>query len=184
MDCPPPLVSMETVALPNEDGSLTVVSNATTDTRQVTAGYDLRLNQTQAAVAGEVDLTNRRPAQSATIRYRWSRAIDDRLRPAIQEGSSVCYDPEQSLLVVQLEATVEAGETVSLPLEWSVRLHPAEDINLDGVVDGADQGLLFADWGSDNFRSDLNRDGVVNGADLGLLSAKRGWSAPWLEPTP
>jgi hypothetical protein len=46
------------------------------------------------------------------------------------------------------------------------------DLNLDGVVNGADLGLLLGAWGpcsSSPCTGDLNTDGVVNGADLGLL---------------
>ena len=44
------------------------------------------------------------------------------------------------------------------------------DLNRDGSVDGADLGLLLADWGSPRFPdADINRDGTVNGADLGIL---------------
>jgi hypothetical protein len=42
------------------------------------------------------------------------------------------------------------------------------DINLDGVVLGADLGLLLGNWGFSG-TGDLNNDGVVTGADLGLL---------------
>jgi hypothetical protein len=42
------------------------------------------------------------------------------------------------------------------------------DINLDGVVFGADLGLLLGNWGFSG-TGDLNNDGVVTGADLGLL---------------
>ena len=42
-----------------------------------------------------------------------------------------------------------------------------EDLNNDGVVDGADLGLLLGSWGTGG--QDINGDGVVNGADLGLL---------------
>jgi hypothetical protein len=46
------------------------------------------------------------------------------------------------------------------------------DLNADGMVDGADLGTLFGEWGDcvvDCCLSDLNLDGVVNGADLGIL---------------
>lgn len=48
------------------------------------------------------------------------------------------------------------------------------DLNGDGVVDGADLGLLLAAWDSDDADADLNDDGIVDGADLGLLLAA--WS--------
>ncbi|MFO0875229.1 MAG: hypothetical protein U0575_14830 [Phycisphaerales bacterium] len=44
------------------------------------------------------------------------------------------------------------------------------DLNGDGLVDGADLGLLLAVWGSGGGTpADLNQDGHVDGADLGLL---------------
>jgi len=45
------------------------------------------------------------------------------------------------------------------------------DLNCDGVVDGADLGILLSAWGSDDATADLNGDGVVDGADLGQLLA-------------
>ncbi len=42
------------------------------------------------------------------------------------------------------------------------------DLNGDGVVDGADLGLLLQNWGQPGL-GDLNGDGIVDGADIGLL---------------
>lgn len=46
---------------------------------------------------------------------------------------------------------------------------PSPDLNGDGVVDGADLGILLAAWGVGPSPADLNEDGVVDGSDLGLL---------------
>ncbi len=44
------------------------------------------------------------------------------------------------------------------------------DLTGDGMVDGADLGLLLGDWGRcAGCSGDLNADGTVDGADLGLL---------------
>ncbi|HMN96955.1 MAG TPA: hypothetical protein PKC43_10700 [Phycisphaerales bacterium] len=43
-----------------------------------------------------------------------------------------------------------------------------EDLNGDGVVNGADIGLLLGQWGGPG-SADLDGNGVVDGADLGLL---------------
>jgi len=48
------------------------------------------------------------------------------------------------------------------------------DLNGDGVVDGADLGILLTNWGvclppNAECLGDLNCDGVVDGADLGIL---------------
>ena len=48
------------------------------------------------------------------------------------------------------------------------------DLNGDGVVNGADLGILLAAWGSKGGIADLNGDGVVDGADLGMLLANWG----------
>ncbi len=70
--------------------------------------------------------------------------------------------------------------TATNRLQWPIELNgqlascggsacPA-DQNNDGVVNGADLGLLLGAWGPcPNCRADINIDGVVNGADLGLL---------------
>jgi len=49
------------------------------------------------------------------------------------------------------------------------------DLNGDGVVDGADLGLLLSLWGTSDSLADLNGDGTIDGADLGLLLAN--WTA-------
>lgn len=44
------------------------------------------------------------------------------------------------------------------------------DLNGDGIVDGADLGILLAAWGSSG-SGDLDGNGVIDGADLGLMLA-------------
>lgn len=44
------------------------------------------------------------------------------------------------------------------------------DLNGDGIVNGADLGLLLGNWGGTGL-GDLNDDGVVDGGDLGTLLA-------------
>ena len=50
------------------------------------------------------------------------------------------------------------------------------DFTLDGVVNGADLGLLLSNWGpcGANCPYDLDGNGVVNGADLGLVLSNWG----------
>jgi hypothetical protein len=50
------------------------------------------------------------------------------------------------------------------------------DLNLDGVVDTADLGLLLGAFGSNNPISDINGDMIVDTADLGLLLGSFGSS--------
>ncbi|MFO0875710.1 MAG: laminin B domain-containing protein [Phycisphaerales bacterium] len=51
---------------------------------------------------------------------------------------------------------------------------PLGDLNQDGLVNGADLGILLAAWGSSDSVADLDCDGTVSGADLGVLLA--GWT--------
>ncbi|MDA0659082.1 MAG: hypothetical protein O2931_17285 [Planctomycetota bacterium] len=49
-------------------------------------------------------------------------------------------------------------------------LAPTADLNNDGLVDGADVGIVFNTWGnSPQSVADLNSDGVVDGADLATV---------------
>ena len=60
--------------------------------------------------------------------------------------------------------TLDGWQTQIVAFEVGV---PA-DLNGDGVVNGADLGLLLVDFGGSG-AADLNGDGIVNGADLGLM---------------
>lgn len=55
----------------------------------------------------------------------------------------------------------------ALPLIIASVLAVSPDITADGVVDGADLGLLFGAWGTPD--ADFNDDGVTDSADMGIL---------------
>ncbi|MDG2022354.1 MAG: DNRLRE domain-containing protein [Phycisphaerales bacterium] len=62
-----------------------------------------------------------------------------------------------------------------LIVEWGPKPALPSDINGDGIVNGADLGLLIGDWGPcGGCPGDLDQNGVVNGSDLGLLLASWG----------
>ncbi len=66
---------------------------------------------------------------------------------------------------------------VSLVLVEAMTVLPAgcdADLNGDGMVDGADLGLLLSSWDTSNDAPDLNNDNTVNGDDLGALFASWG----------
>ncbi len=64
-----------------------------------------------------------------------------------------------------------AGSTVTSGsgINWGGPVGPPNpaDLNGDGVVNGADLGILLGAWGTAG--GDINGDGTTNGADLGLL---------------
>jgi hypothetical protein len=64
----------------------------------------------------------------------------------------------------------------------TVALGLAGDLNGDGIVAGADLGLLLSNWGPvtadpASRAADLNRDGTVDGADLGTMLSTWGQTA-------
>jgi hypothetical protein len=73
----------------------------------------------------------------------------------------------------------DCKDLLGAPSQWpllTVTYTPAPppvagDLNGDGVVDGADLGVLLAAWGGTG-PADFTQDGVVDGADLGFLLAK------------
>ncbi len=69
--------------------------------------------------------------------------------------------------------------SISMVVECPPAGNPA-DLNDDGIVDGADLGLMLGAWGlctDDPCLGDLTGDGLVDGADLGLLLGEFGWTA-------
>jgi hypothetical protein len=79
-------------------------------------------------------------------------------------------------LVVGSYSATSGGVSGSLVIGGPTQPPPSclGDLNLDGVVTGADLGLMLGAWGAcpggtAGCLGDLNLDGVVNGADLGLL---------------
>ncbi len=82
--------------------------------------------------------------------------------------------PGDALANLLFDGTI-ASFTSDLEISMSVvafaevAVSPA-DFNQDGVVNGADLGLLIGAWGlCEGCPEDINEDGLVNGADLGLL---------------
>lgn len=70
------------------------------------------------------------------------------------------------------------GLSVVPPSRWS-QPAPSADLNGDGVIDGADLGLLLAAWGAcPSCAADFNGDGTVDGADLGILLQSWSVDAP------
>ncbi len=66
---------------------------------------------------------------------------------------------------------VQFGKSAPVDMDHgTIQLVPAipGDLNGDGVVNGADIGLLLGGWGQPGV-GDINGDGTTNGADLGIL---------------
>ena len=79
----------------------------------------------------------------------------------------------QNYLVEGLGGIITAAEYPIGGVGRIVRRDVAADVNGDGVVNGSDLSMIFADWGqctsSGNCLSDITGDGMVDGADLGYV---------------
>ena len=184
-DCGPKLQPMTTTRIPDFDADgnptnlLITVSEADTDTRTIVAVYETPYSDWIGTYTmdGTVEFTNRTNVRRK-MRFRQSIRLDDGIMPVIPPAfPEVCWEPEIRRLVTYYEQVVPAGETAEIPIFWEIttRLEAQlADVNADGIVDSADQGLLMAAFGTDNPLYDLNQDGVVNGDDLGILLSQ--WS--------
>jgi lysophospholipase L1-like esterase len=79
---------------------------------------------------------------------------------------------EQTLLVDGTHPTLTGSRTFAQLLwrELIAAAGPTADLNRDGVVNGADFGLLLGQWGCvDPGYADLTGDGCVTGEDLSIL---------------
>jgi hypothetical protein len=72
------------------------------------------------------------------------------------------------LHLVAWDANGSYLDAMPVSLEVQVGALPTGDLNGDGVVSGADLGILLGAWGTSG-PGDLNGDGLVAGSDLGLL---------------
>jgi len=165
--------------LPDGEGLIIAVFEFQGPTRTVVASYEYPEVATLGAFPcdGNIDIVNL-TAQNRRMRYRQSILIPDGLVPVIpSESSELCWEPETNRLIGFFETVVPANEEVTIPISWEVNLRFADmlaDIDGNGRVDAADQGILMSDFGTSNPRSDLNNDGTVNAEDLGILLSQ--WS--------
>ncbi|MSR18572.1 MAG: hypothetical protein EXS00_05285 [Phycisphaerales bacterium] len=85
--------------------------------------------------------------------------------------SFVCNrEPVSGTASIGLFKAGAAGDPVSVSVTVPVPSSPANPADLDGngVIDGADLGALFANWGGTG-ASDINADGITDGEDLAVL---------------
>lgn len=86
---------------------------------------------------------------------------------------SIAVDPHPGSLNRAGCVTIELGDSFACYLVMQSGDESAVDLNLDGLVDGADLSLLLLHWGGIG-AADLNLDGIVDGEDLGILLIRWG----------
>jgi hypothetical protein len=114
----------------------------------------------------------------AGITYRmWVNPVVSQPEPAAPDA--VFALSQVNSLPTSLRISNGGGCTtdeIRVGLTWASVLPQAPvcvgDLHMDGTVDGADLGVLLAEWGTAG--ADLDGDGVTGGSDLGLLLAAWG----------
>ncbi len=155
------------------DGIWVVEAHDDNATKKTDVIYTIETTDWEWQMDGEITTQNKMASNRLhTFQMRWK--IPDGKKPVVTDGD-VCWEWSQRVIVAEWKTAVGPLQTEVVPIDWAIRLHHVADINEDGIVDGEDRGILFADWQTDSQRSDLNRDGVVNGEDLGLLNVCWGW---------
>lgn len=93
--------------------------------------------------------------------------------PVPSEGLVYGKSTQVSALVLPTQVgTPRPGTTVGVFAVWNPCPAPPPaigDLNRDGVVNGADIGVLLGRWGTSDFDADLDHNGIVAGGDLAIL---------------
>jgi agmatine/peptidylarginine deiminase len=110
----------------------------------------------------------------------WAGNRDEALTASITRnvGNFVAADGTVRFMVYAERVADETFHDYAAVTVTSITPAPAcpGDFDGGGLVDGADLGVLLAQWGAcPGCQPDLNGDGLVDGADLGVLLA--GWGA-------
>ncbi len=166
-DCPPVLVPF-VVDRQLVDGLLFSSGSVQTDTRRVDVEYvDNRFSLGPTLwIDGLATLKNRRDVQ-ALVKYRNAVPLDPSFVVEIPIDSPACLEGDR--IVGYWEASIPAGDSVSISISWSVLVFDLADLNRDGYVDAIDLGFFLVEWGDPDSIADFNFDGVVDGIDLGLF---------------
>lgn len=125
------------------------------------------------------------PGIDRHAQYVWGvRYIDDIVStrqdydPSAEDGPEVVtfhLTDAQFSTVAIVDTAATVLERVSFTAYGVARHQWRADLNGDGAVDGADQGILLGTYGTSIgdagylSEADLNLDGVVDGADMGIL---------------
>ena len=125
--------------------------------------------------------TTRVEGQGASMTKNFEDPLDT--EPALQitditgspAGPALFASSVDTLQIIQGGDPNPASEPLFQPHDWYLDNYTVfapscvGDANADGVVDGADLGMLLGAWGGLAPNLDLNFDGAIDGADLGLL---------------
>lgn len=180
----------------HESKSVSATATATgTADAEATASADIRIDGEGAQTAVHIDISGSSSAYAdcgeASAEMNVVSGKTDPIIIELGEPANVVMCSEAFTLVpitggideqagwhqpgtyaLNFSVSASAGERSCTLRFESVGLNP--DFNNDGVVDGADLGILLSAWGGCDAlecSQDLNFDGVVDGADLGILLA-------------
>lgn len=117
-------------------------------------GYDYRTGTSMAC-----------PHVAGVVALLWSR------NPQLSWQQVIEIVKSTARPLAALEGITATGGMVNA--DAALRAVDPADLNVDGVIDAADLGILLAHWGEAGI-GDLNHDGTIDGVDVGALLAS--WS--------
>ena len=135
-----------------------------TSNRPVTVDIDLSLAKSFEWNSGPVRLVDYGPTGTKVTARNTCRNGSAKNDKAIQAGAGSIRD----IVRFTLEP-LQSGEAVA-----RIVPRPASDLDGDGDVDAADQGILLGAWAEESHVGDVNLDGLVDHRDLATLLAE--WS--------
>ncbi len=159
----------------HEGGWKTWIGKVTLDNVGEPEGPYLR-NPNLGDLRGTISTFNWDP-YSLAISYRLTISLDPSFEGVVYDSGDI-FGTEHEVAAGILSCNtkyywrVEAvtpHETMQSPETRWFRIMMSEDINVDGIVDSADLGLLLSVYGSAEPAADFNSDGRVDAADIGML---------------
>ena len=169
-DCRPPLNSFGVHREELSGGWLHTTGGLVNNTRMLEVDYldNRRMDQFEFVSQGWVDLTNI-SKQNRKIKYRHEVSINFGAYTTHQDTLDYEVCASGSSVTFYCEENVMPGETKRVEWSYTVEIEPFGDLNGDGLINGYDMGLFFAEWGMSDSPADFNNDGIVDPEDLAIL---------------
>lgn len=143
MFCPPMLIPMD-VNLTLVNQVTHVVASEATSTRTVNANYLDNRTVIDGTFwsEGSVVITNE-SSEKRKIMYRWE--VDLPQGDYVVDDDRLCANNGKA--VFQVSEVVNPGDSVEVAWDNIVHVELFGDLNDDGIINGADLGLMIAQWG-------------------------------------
>ncbi|MFG0274139.1 MAG: hypothetical protein ACF8QF_03690 [Phycisphaerales bacterium] len=154
------------------DPTLILIEGETYTFQRTTGSHPLVITNDQLPVSGSDGAYNRTTSDGALIDSLTLTPIADFTADPGPTSDLISWAVALGDYYYTCRVTGHIGMTGAIRVEAATQSSP-QDLNGDGLVDGADLGILLGAWGmcpdGQPCPADFNADGFVDGADLGVL---------------